>query len=110
MTTKAYGPVRVDGDNCASVGVVGVEGAHAHEPMHAHLGAQMAIGPLALHGEAHRVDPSLDGLLEVDDLGLVAPPLAPAEEAPSASDPLVAEHVAWARRRLDGVRPDDPSG
>ncbi len=59
-------------------GVVRVEWAHAHQPVHADLRAEVAVRGVARDRERHVVDPRLVPLLEVDDLGLVAAPLAPA--------------------------------
>ena len=54
-------------------------GRDADEPVHAVLAAQVPEGVVARDAEAHAVDPGLVALLVVDDLGLVAAALAPAQ-------------------------------
>jgi hypothetical protein len=69
----------IDGGEGRLPRVIGVEGAHAHEAVHAVLGAQVAVGRGAGDGDGHVVDAGLVALLVVDDLGLVAASLAEAQ-------------------------------
>ena len=54
-------------------------GRDAHEAVHAVLAPQVAERVVARDAEARAVDARLVALLVVDDLGLVAAPLAPAQ-------------------------------
>ena len=58
---------------------VRVKGADAHQPVDAHLGAQIAIGEGAAGGERRAIDARLVAGLVVDHLRLEAAPLAPAQ-------------------------------
>ncbi len=61
---------------------VGVVGADPHEPVHAVLGAEVAIGVLARHEERGALDARLLPLLQIHHLDTVAVPLGPAEVHP----------------------------
>ena len=69
----------VDGDEAGVAAVGGVEGAHAHEPVHAPLGLDEPVDVLALHGERGALEPRLVAVLQVVDLDLEAAALEPAQ-------------------------------
>ena len=62
--------------------VLGVERADPDEPMDAALGAQPAIRAAPVDRDRHALEAGLLALLLVDDLGLPAMPLRPAEVHP----------------------------
>src|SRR5207253_10488379 len=59
--------------------LLGVEGRNPDESVHADLPLEVAVGVLALDGDRRRLDPRLLARLQIDDLGLEAGALAPAE-------------------------------
>src|SRR5207244_4273203 len=62
--------------------VLSVEGADAHEPVDAPLSAQPAVGAATLDSDRDALEAGLLTLLLVDDLGLPAVPLRPAQVHP----------------------------
>ena len=84
---------------------VGVEGADAHEPVDARLGREVAEGVLPLNDDRGALDPRLFAGLQVGDVALVAPSVAPAQVHPQQHlGPVLAVRAAGAGvDREDGV-------
>jgi len=55
-----------------------VEGRNAHEPMHANLGAHIAVGEGAANGDDGRLDAAFVAALQLEDFDREPAPLAPA--------------------------------
>ena len=81
---------------------VGIEGRDAHEPVHARLGLQPAIGVGALDQQRRRFDAGLFAVMLADDLDLVVVPLGPAHiHALEHLRPILALGAAGAGMDLD---------
>ena len=78
MSSSISGQAKTEANEVCRRGVR-VEGADAHQSMHADLGGQVAVGVLALDQHGGALDARLLAGLDVGDVALEAPAVAPAQ-------------------------------